>query len=247
MILTDNLWHVLCLINLSGDIEENPGPKLNSSQKLSICHWNLNSIAAHNFIKVSLLIAYNSIHKYDIICLSETYLDSSTVLGDDSLEIPGYNLVRCDHSTNTKRGGVCVYYKSYLPLKVLNMKHLQECLNIEFSIGKKICRLISLYRSPSQNQEEFNTFLDNLESNLETASFSNPFLIILIGDVNAKCGITKNSSTCIDLLFTSQNNLVIESGVHSSLYPNCHHQIIFAKFDLRIFLSSSLRKKCMAL
>ena len=67
------------------------------------------------------------------------------------------------------------------------MKHLQECLNIEFSIGKKICRLISLYRSPSQNQKEFNTFLDNLESNIVTVSFSNPFLTILICDFNAKC------------------------------------------------------------
>ena len=126
VILTDNLWHVFYLIKLSGDIEENPSPKLNSFQKLSICHWNLNSITAHNFIKVSLLIAYNSIYKYDIIYLSETYLNSSTVLGDDSLEIPGCNFVRCDHSMNTKRGGVCVYYKSYLSLKILNMKHLQE-------------------------------------------------------------------------------------------------------------------------
>ena len=32
------------------------------------------------------------------------------------------------------------------------MKHLEECLNSEFSLGKKIYRLISLYRSPSQNQ-----------------------------------------------------------------------------------------------
>ena len=32
VILTDNLWHVFCLNNLSGDIEENPGPKLNCSQ-----------------------------------------------------------------------------------------------------------------------------------------------------------------------------------------------------------------------
>ena len=177
--------------------EENPCPKRNSSQKFNICHWNLNSIAAHNFIKVSPLIACNSIHKYDIICLSETYLDSSAVLGDDSLEIPGYNLVRCDHFTNTKCGGVCVYYKSYLPLKVLNMKHLQECLNIEFSIAKKIFRLISLCRSPSQNQEEFNTFLDNLESSLETVSFSNPFLTISIGDFNAKCAswYSKDNST----------------------------------------------------
>ena len=236
VILTDNLWHVFYLIILSGDTEENPGPKLNSFQKLDICRWNLNSIAAHNFIKLSLLIGYNSTHKYDIRCLFETYLDSSTVFSDDSLELPGYNL---DHSMNTKREGVCVYYKSYLLLKVLNMKHLQECLNIEFSIGLKICRLISLYRSPSQNREEFNTFLDNLESNLETASLSNPFLTILIGDFNVKCAswyskdksttegwelrlltsqfglnqiinepthITNNSSTCIDLLFTSQTN-----------------------------------------
>ena len=48
-----------------------------------------------------------------------------------------------------------------------------------------------------------------------------------------------NSSTCTDLLFTSQANLVIESDMHSLLYPNCHHQIIFAKFDLRIFYPPS--------
>ena len=77
--------------------------------------------------------------------MSETYLDSSTVLGDDRPEIPGYNPVRRGHPSNTKRGGVCVYYKSYLPLKVLNMKQLEECLNIEFFIAKKIYRLISLY------------------------------------------------------------------------------------------------------
>ena len=97
-------------------------------------------------------------------------LIQSTVLGDDSLKIPGYNLARCDHSTNTKRGGVCVYYKSYLPLKVLNMKHLQECLNIEFSTGKKFCRLISLYRSPSQNQKEFNKYFGQFRIQLRNCT-----------------------------------------------------------------------------
>ena len=38
VILTNNFWHVFYLIKLSGDIDENPGPKLNSSQKLSINH-----------------------------------------------------------------------------------------------------------------------------------------------------------------------------------------------------------------
>ena len=35
-----------------------------------------------------------------------------------------------------------------------------------------------------------------------------------------------NSSNCIDLIFTSQPNLIIESGVYPSLHPNCHHQIV---------------------
>ena len=35
----------------------------------------------------------------------------------------------------------------------------------------------------------------------------------------------RNSSSSIDLIFTLQPNLVMESGVHSSLHENCHHQI----------------------
>ena len=42
-----------------------------------------------------------------------------------------------------------------------------------------------------------------------------------------------NSSSCIDLIFTSQPNMVIESGIHSSLHSSCHHQIVFTKFNLK--------------
>ena len=44
-----------------------------------------------------------------------------------------------------------------------------------------------------------------------------------------------NSESCIDLFFTSQPNLVSESGVHASLFPRCHHQIIYAKINLKIY------------
>ena len=47
--------------------------------------------------------------------------------------------------------------------------------------------------------------------------------------------ILESSSSCIDLIFTTQPNLVVESGVHPSLHPNCHHQIVFAKFNLQIY------------
>ena len=41
-------------------------------------------------------------------------------------------------------------------------------------------------------------------------------------------------SFCIDLIFTTQLNLVIEPGVHSLLHRNYHHHITFAKFILKI-------------
>ena len=52
--------------------------------------------------------------------------------------------------------------------------------------------------------------------------------------INEPTHILESSSTCIDLIFTSQPNLITESGVHPSLYPNSHHQIIFAKFEREI-------------
>ena len=44
----------------------------------------------------------------------------------------------------------------------------------------------------------------------------------------------QNSSSCIDIIFTDQPNLVINSGIKPSLHENCHHQITYAKFNLQI-------------
>ena len=100
------------LILLSGNVEINPRTKRNTDKTLSICHWNLNSLVAYNYIKLFLLKVYIAVHKVDVICLSETYLDSTVESDDENLEITGYNLVRPDHPANTKRGGVCLYCKT---------------------------------------------------------------------------------------------------------------------------------------
>ena len=42
----------------------------------------------------------------------------------------------------------------------------------------------------------------------------------------------ENLSSCIDLIFTTQPNMILESGVHHSLH--FHHQTIFAKFNLKV-------------
>ena len=100
-------FFVLILLLKHGDIEIDPGPKKKLSKCFSCCHWNANSILAHN--KLSLLAAYNSVLNYDLICLTETYLDSA--IDPNNLLINDYKLLRTDHPDNVKRGGVCLYYR----------------------------------------------------------------------------------------------------------------------------------------
>ena len=135
-------WFYIKKIIISGDVETNPGPQSKRCQEFSICLWNLNSIATHSFIKVSLLKAYITIYNYDVICLSETYLDSSILSNDKNLEIPGYELIRADHPSNSKRGGVCVYYRNSLPLKIQVIFYLQDCIVFELKIGNKFCKIV---------------------------------------------------------------------------------------------------------
>ena len=47
--------------------------------------------------------------------------------------------------------------------------------------------------------------------------------------------ILDNISSCIGLIFTSQPNLITGSVVHPSLNPNGHHQIVYAKFNLKVY------------
>ena len=70
---------------MDGDIESNPGPKTKTKNPkfFSCCRWNVDRVLAHN--KLSMLEAYNIAHKYNLICISESYLDSTVPLDDNSV------------------------------------------------------------------------------------------------------------------------------------------------------------------
>ena len=131
---------------------------------------------------------------------------------------------------------------------------------------KFVSWFLTLYRSPSQNRDEFETLSDNLELDFDHMADKNPYLMVAVGDFNAQSNSWyRNDSTdtegskidlltstfgfhqiineatflnkfssCIDLIFTSQPNLVTELGVHFSLYENCHHQITYVIFNLNV-------------
>ena len=176
-------------------------------------------------------------------------------------------MVRVDHPNNVKRGGVCAYVMESLPVRNFSNPYLSEYLTLEVTIGNKKGYVDTLYRSPSQTSDEFDTFISNLEKLLIYITSFDPHFVILLGDFNAKSKswsvndttteegtilenltslygmkqlisdpthILQHFSSCIDLIFVNQPNLVIDSGIHPSLHQNCHHQVIFCKLNLKI-------------
>ena len=103
------------------------------------------------------------------------------------------HIIRSDHPSSNKRGGVAIYYKYFLPLKLIDVNYLRESILFEHQIGSKICNFTSLYRCPSQTADSFDSFLDNLKLNLDAMTGNNPFLVVAIGDFNAR-----SSSWCIN-------------------------------------------------
>ena len=170
----------------SGDIETNPGPKKSSAIKF--CHWNLNRLAAHGFVKVPLIQAFITTHNFDIVYLAETFLDSTIPHDDENININGYSLLRVDHPNNIKRGGICLYFKESLPLiNRSDLSNMKECLVTEINVNNEKCFFTCLYRSPSQSHEELESFCSSLDFLLSNINDQHPACSIVIGDFNAKC------------------------------------------------------------
>ena len=252
-------WFIFRIILLSGDVETNPGP-----ETLDFCCWNLNSITAHDFLRVSLIEAYNSVCNYDLIGIVETHIDST--VDEDRLALDGYTFIKENHPQNVKRGGVGLYVKDSLPSKNRSdLVTLPECVVREIQLNRKKYFFAVIYRSPSQSQEEFDNFTINFELMLSKMHAENPFCVIITGDFNCRSTqwwendiennegklfepitsemglhqlisepthLMGDSKSCIDLIFTDQPNLVIESGVHQSLHEHCHHQIVYGRLSV---------------
>ena len=126
-------------------------------------------------------------HDYDVICLSETFLNSTNSNDDERINIKGHNLLRVDRPSNKKRGGVCMYYKEHLPIiKRDDLCTLKECLVMEIRVDQKKFFFSCLYRSPSQKQDEFEEFYIDLNLLLFNINDVNPTLSVITGDFNAK-------------------------------------------------------------
>ena len=66
-----------------------------ATETLEFCTWNINSITANDFLRASLMEAYNSVYNYDLIGIVETHLDST--VDKDRLDLNGYTFIKDNH------------------------------------------------------------------------------------------------------------------------------------------------------
>ena len=241
-------WLPTILIILANDIHLNPGPHYQTNF-LNFMSWSLNSITKDNFDRVRLIEAHNSIFNYDLISICETSLNDSVELPEILLN--DYSFVSANNPTNTRHGGVGIFYKNYLPIIVRNDLSFGESVVLELNFGP-----------------EFQSFLLNFENLYSRIKAENPLAMFFTGDFNAHSqfwwpeGDTTDEGTdidelfsklgpsqviseptnyephknlsCIDLLVTDQPNIILDSGTRASLDSYCHHQIIHCKVNFRI-------------
>ena len=104
-------------------------------------------------------------------------------------------------------------FETFLDNLELNFDHMTDKNSyLMVVLGDLIAKLNSWYSNDSTN-------IAGLKTDILTSTFD--FYQI----IKEATHILNNTSSCIELIFLSQPNLVTESCVHSSLRANFHHQI----------------------
>ena len=167
----------------------------------------MNSLTAHNFQKVNLLEAYNTVNKLDIICLLESFLHSSILTENSNLKISWHKMVRTDHPNNLKRGCVCAYIRESLPVRNFSNSYLSECLTLEVTISNKKGYVITLYIY-------IDSFISNLEKLLINTTNFDPHFVILVYINGLAQGLRCSTKLFADdtLLFSTITSPAISSS-----------------------------------
>ena len=172
-----------------------------------------------------------------MVYISETFLDSSILTNDERLNMKGYKLVKVDNPSESEKAGVGIYQKEFLAVRPVEVKNLNEYLTFEMSIKNKRRYGVSLHKSPIQTTDEFDVFLISFEQMIGAIFAEKSFVQIKtnwwkndlstaggtqVDSLTTSYGLSQiisdpthilpNSSSCFDLFFTNQPNLVTESG-----------------------------------
>jgi exonuclease III len=112
--------------------------------------------------------------RIDVALISETHFTKFS-----HIHIPGYTLIKSNHSDNTAHGGAAIFIKSnieFYPLPRISQSFLQSCA-INLKLNNTSLTIAAVYLPPKYNIKN-TQFADYFNS------FNNNFIIG--GDFNAK-------------------------------------------------------------
>ena len=208
-----------------------------SQNGISIAAVNVRSLLP-KFEEICILLTKS---KLDLLCICETWLDSS--VSDSDIALDGYTVIRDDR--NRHGGGTLIYVKTGLNFEVLccNRQCDIEAVFLKFS-AKHPFIVGSLYRPPSATSMYYDALLDCIE---ELKQGCND--IILLGDLNYDCSmslhdsvgyiesafdlkqivesntrVTQSSSTLIDIILTSMPQNHIHTDVLHTTFSD-HYMV----------------------
>ena len=113
---------------------------------------------------------------------------------------------------------------------------MQGSICFEIRIGDKTCNFLSIDRSASHSQDDFETFTENLKMNLENLVQIKPFLVVAIENFNAK----SINWFCQDKTSFEGNaieNLTSQFGLHQVMKEPTHILDTSSLSIDRIFMS----------
>ena len=243
------------ILILSADIETQPGPRSGTCTFngfndgfLSFCNWNVNTLSKNDFERVTLIEAHNSLFKYDIISLCETSLNDDVAVPEDLIK--GYRFFSLDHPSGEKKGGVGIFYKETLPLKIRNDLSFEECIVVELIFGHKKIFFTVLYRNPINKADspEFANFIHNFEQLYQNILNENPFTMLFAGDFNAHStnwwheGDNTSEGIQLDNLFEDLNlTQLISEPTHFREHCNPSCIDLFLSDQPNVVLESGVR------
>ena len=265
------LMIILSLLLLrNGDVDPNPGPEFSDSvsaassssssffssnnilqEHFSVVHYNIQSLLN----KVDIL--ESELSSFDVVCLSETWLDHRTTESD--IKMHGFKMPYRRDRQGDNHGGICVYVKENVYAKRRIDLELQdiECLWIEVSSNRNKLLIGTFYRPPNSPSST----LESIENSIGLAYETNIDNILIVGDfnldtlksvssrkiqslcqhfnlhnlINEPTHFTESSASIIDLMLTSNKHGVLLSGVGEPCLEQTvrYHCPIFCVLDFK--------------
>ena len=260
-----SVWIFVIYINLSNDIETNPGPTSDNVTFVSdadfnfkIFHMNIQSILP----KIDIL--QDEMQEYDLLIFTETWLDDAIPINKCLIHNFSPPILK---NRNRHGGGLAVYSRSNIGVKRREDLEINglEVIWVELRLSGRRILIGGIYRPPNS---DFSVWT-KIEETIDKAKATNINDIYLLGDYNCNyqlrnCKIrdiiasynmyqminepshfAENSSSIIDLIIVNDKSSVSDCIVGDPFIPNQirYHCPTIIKLNLRKYANNGYNRR----